>query len=184
MHDFSLSKVICLELLERFDNIAVALFAAEEVGCVGSRNADPEFFERVGYVVEFDCPGRGLVSYTSGGVRLFQNDGDFIKTALPVMCKTAFYTGIFRAKCPVFSKKSPNQPLRRRFYRLGQSLNGVGFGFHGGCQARAARTSAACSSGFTSGQIFLIRPSGPIRKVTRCVPMYRRPMNTFSPHTP
>ena len=64
--------LICLELLERFDNIAVALFAAEEVGCIGSRNADPEFFERVGYVIEFDCPGRGLVSYTSGGVRLFQ----------------------------------------------------------------------------------------------------------------
>jgi tripeptide aminopeptidase len=78
---------ICLELLERFDSIAVALFAAEEVGCVGSRNADPEFFERVGYVVEFDCPGRGLVSYTSGGVRLFQNDGDFITAALPVMCR-------------------------------------------------------------------------------------------------
>lgn len=78
---------ICLELLERFDNIAVALFAAEEVGCVGSRNADPEFFERVGYVIEFDCPGRGLVSYTSGGVRLFPNDGDFITAALPVMCR-------------------------------------------------------------------------------------------------
>lgn len=78
---------ICLELLERFDNIAVVLFAAEEVGCVGSRNADPQFFERVGYVIEFDCPGRGLVSYTSGGVRLFQNDSDFINAALPVMCR-------------------------------------------------------------------------------------------------
>ena len=78
---------ICLELLERFDNIAVALFAAEEVGCVGARNADPKFFERVGCVIEFDCPGRGLVSYTSGGMRLFQNDGEFITTALPVMCR-------------------------------------------------------------------------------------------------
>lgn len=78
---------ICLELLERFDNIAVVRFAAEEVGCVGSRNAAPDFFERVGYVIEFDCPGRGLVSYTSGGVRLFQNDSDFISTALPVMCR-------------------------------------------------------------------------------------------------
>ena len=78
---------ICLELLKRFDNIAVALFAAEEVGCVGARNADPQFFERVGCVIEFDCPGRGLVSYTSGGVRLFQNDGDFITTSLPVMCR-------------------------------------------------------------------------------------------------
>ena len=78
---------ICLELLERFDNIAVVFFAAEEVGCVGSRNAAPDFFKRVGCVIEFDCPGRGLVSYTSGGVRLFQNHGDFITTALPVMCR-------------------------------------------------------------------------------------------------
>ena len=78
---------ICLDLLERFDNIAVALFAAEEVGCVGSRNADPDFFKRVGYLIEFDCPGRGLISYTSGGVRLFQNHGDFITTALPIMCR-------------------------------------------------------------------------------------------------
>ena len=78
---------ICLELLERFDNIAVVLFAAEEVGCVGSRNADAKFFERIGSVIEFDCPGRGLVSYTSGGVRLFQNDGDFITAALPIMCR-------------------------------------------------------------------------------------------------
>ena len=78
---------ICLELLKRFDNIAVALFAAEEVGCVGARHADAKFFERVGCVIEFDCPGRGLVSYTSGGMRMFQNDGEFITTALPVMCR-------------------------------------------------------------------------------------------------
>ena len=77
-HSAKAGVFICLELLERFDNIAVALFAAEEAGCVGSRNADPKFFERVGCVIEFDCPGRGLVSYTSGGVRLFENGGDFI----------------------------------------------------------------------------------------------------------
>lgn len=48
----------------------------------------------------------------------------------------------------------------------------------------AARTSAACSSGFTNGQIFLILPSGPMRNVTRLVPMYFRPMKLFSPQTP
>ena len=76
---------ICLELLERFDDIAVALFAAEEIGCQGAYAADAAFFEKVGYVVEFDCPARGLLSYTSGGVRMFQNDGDFIQRALPVL---------------------------------------------------------------------------------------------------
>ena len=78
---------ICLELLERFENLAVALFSGEEVGCVGAQNARADFFEQVGYVLEFDAPASGLLSYTSGGVRLFQNDGEFIRVALPILEK-------------------------------------------------------------------------------------------------
>ena len=76
---------VCLELLEKFENIAVILFAGEEIGCVGAEHAPKAWFEDVGYVIEFDCPGQRLVSYTSNGVRLFSNDGEFIKTAGPVM---------------------------------------------------------------------------------------------------
>lgn len=76
---------ICLELLERFDDITVALFAAEEIGCVGASHAPADWFNDVGYVIEFDCPARGLLSYTSGGIRLFANDGEFIQTAAPVL---------------------------------------------------------------------------------------------------
>ena len=76
---------ICLELLERFDDIAVALFASEEIGCVGAHHAPATWFKGVGYVIELDCPGRGLVSYTSGGTRLFANEGEFISTAAPVL---------------------------------------------------------------------------------------------------
>jgi di/tripeptidase len=76
---------VCLELVERFDHIAVALFAAEEIGCMGAKHAPAAWFEDVGYVVEFDCPGRGLVSYTSSGTRLFANDGEFIQTAMPAL---------------------------------------------------------------------------------------------------
>ncbi len=76
---------ICLELLERFDSLAVVLFAAEEIGCQGAYAAEAKFFDQVGYVLEFDCPASGLVSYTSGGVRLFQNDGEFIQRAFPVL---------------------------------------------------------------------------------------------------
>ncbi len=76
---------VCLELLERFDDIAVALFAAEEVGCVGAHHAPAAWFKDVGYVMEFDGPGRGLVSYTSSGTRLFANDSAFIQTAAPVL---------------------------------------------------------------------------------------------------
>ena len=76
---------ICLELLQKFENIAVAFFASEEFACQGSRKADLSFFTKVGYMLEFDCPSRGLFSYTCGGRRLFENDGQFIKTALPVL---------------------------------------------------------------------------------------------------
>lgn len=76
---------ICLELLERFDDIAVALFAAEEIGCVGANHAPATWFDDVGYAIEFDAPGRGLVSYTSGSTRLFANDGEFIITAAPLL---------------------------------------------------------------------------------------------------
>jgi tripeptide aminopeptidase len=76
---------ICLELLERFDNMAVALFAQEEIGCVGAYHAPAAWFRDVGYVIEFDCPASGLVSYTSASVRLFGNDGAVIRTAKPVL---------------------------------------------------------------------------------------------------
>jgi len=75
--------MVCLEALERLDNVAVALFAYEEHGGVGASNSSPEFFERTGYVLEFDCPARNLFSYRNSGVRLFQNDGEFIQRALP-----------------------------------------------------------------------------------------------------
>jgi len=78
---------VALSLLERLESLAVCLFAAEEAGAVGARQACADFFHRVGYVIEFDCPGAGLVSYTSGGERLFRNDGDFLKTAWPVLEK-------------------------------------------------------------------------------------------------
>lgn len=76
---------VCLELLHRFDHIALMLFAGEEYGCYGARHADPDFFKKVGYVIEYDCPSRNMVSYTCSGVRLFENGGEFITRALPVL---------------------------------------------------------------------------------------------------
>ena len=69
---------ICLELLERFENMVVAFFASEETGCVGAYRAEPEFFRNVGCVIEFDSPGGGIVSHSAGGEQLFANDGQFI----------------------------------------------------------------------------------------------------------
>jgi len=78
---------ICLELLDRFPDIAVAFFAAEEIGCRGALSAHEKMFDDIGYVLEFDCPGHEMFSYTTSGVRLFDNDGQFIKTGFPVLSK-------------------------------------------------------------------------------------------------
>ena len=78
---------ICLELLDRFPNIAAAFFAAEEIGCRGAFSAEAKMFDSIGYVLEFDCPARDMFSYTSSGMRLFDNAGDFIKAGLPVLNK-------------------------------------------------------------------------------------------------
>ena len=76
---------ICLELLERSENLAVALFAAEEAAGAGAYRAEPEFFRKVGCVIEFDCPGGGMFSHSAGGEQLFANRGEFIQTLLPVL---------------------------------------------------------------------------------------------------
>ena len=74
-----------LRLLERFENIALVFFAMEETGHLGASKADADFFAKIGYMIEFDAPSRHLVSYTSGGVRLFDNKGEFIQRAWPVL---------------------------------------------------------------------------------------------------
>jgi len=78
---------VCLELLDRFDNIALALFSGEEVGMQGAQKADADFFSKIGYMIEFDCPSRNMVSYSCGGTRLFEDDAPFISQALPVLQK-------------------------------------------------------------------------------------------------
>src|SRR6266513_1593211 len=72
-------------------------------------------------------------------------------------------TGVGGKRCPIYERQ-PKRLIRQ--------------------DSNAARTSSICSSGFTFGQIFLMRPSGPIKNVTRCVPRYFRPMKLFSPQTP
>lgn len=76
---------VCLELLKSWPVLKVCFFAMEEVGCVGASKADPVFFADVGYFMEFDCPSKNMMSYTSSGCRLFDNDGPFINAALPVL---------------------------------------------------------------------------------------------------
>ena len=68
---------LCLEMLDTLDNVKVALFVSEEIGCVGSRQADPEFFKNVGYAIQYDSPKGNSMSLTLMGKKLFGEETDF-----------------------------------------------------------------------------------------------------------
>lgn len=70
----------CLELLKELPNVKAAFFVSEETGCHGSKNADPKFFENVGYGIQFDAPENWMVSEYCMGVKLFDRESDFFKS--------------------------------------------------------------------------------------------------------
>jgi putative aminopeptidase FrvX len=76
---------VCLELLNHFDNIKAAFFVSEEVGCLGSTLSDAEFFNNVGYALQFDAPGNNWVTYYCDGVKLFNKDSDFFDKVRPIL---------------------------------------------------------------------------------------------------
>ncbi len=67
----------CLSLLELVPNLKVAFFVSEEIGCVGSLQADKSFFENVGYAIQFDAPENWMVTQFCYGQTLFDDEGDF-----------------------------------------------------------------------------------------------------------
>ena len=69
---------ICLELLDKFDNIKAFFPVAEEIGCKGSKAADESFFTDVGYAIQFDSTENNTMSKTLLGVELYENGGEFI----------------------------------------------------------------------------------------------------------
>ena len=68
-----------MELLDKFDVIKAAFFVSEEVGCIGSKNANDLFFSNVGYVIEFDAPGDYMVTQYCFGVKLYDFESDFFR---------------------------------------------------------------------------------------------------------
>ena len=76
---------IALRVMESFPAIKGAFFVQEEPGCNGSRNADPKFFENVGYGVQFDGPEDNWISHTLMGRRVYSDE--FLEIAKPVLDK-------------------------------------------------------------------------------------------------
>lgn len=73
----------CLSLLEMVPNLKVAFFVSEEIGCVGSLQADKSFFENVGYAIQFDAPENWMVTQFCYGQTLFDDEGDFYQKCEP-----------------------------------------------------------------------------------------------------
>lgn len=76
---------ICLELIKDLDVCKAAFFVSEEIGCLGSSEADVEFFSDVTFACQYDAPGDHLITEICSGVRLYEKDGDFINYLKPVI---------------------------------------------------------------------------------------------------
>jgi len=64
----------CLDNLVREDNIKVAFFVDEEIGCVGSSACDMEFFKDVSFVLQADRQGYNDVVNNISGTKMFGSD--------------------------------------------------------------------------------------------------------------
>lgn len=75
----------CLTLLLELPVLKAAFFVSEEIGCIGSKAADPAFFENVGYAIQFDAPYDYMVTEVSSGVPLFDRRSQFFNKANNVL---------------------------------------------------------------------------------------------------
>lgn len=79
---------LCLEMLDTLENVKVAFFVSEEIGCLGSRYAvdnNPNFFLDVGYAIQYDSPKGNSMSMTLMGKDLFEKTSIFGKKVSPLI---------------------------------------------------------------------------------------------------
>jgi di/tripeptidase len=65
---------ICLEMLKEKECLKAAFFVSEEVGMLGSKEADPNFFKDVGYAIQFDAPTGNWFSIQCSGTKLWTEE--------------------------------------------------------------------------------------------------------------
>ncbi len=77
---------ICLEIIKKHTGpIKVAFFVSEEIGMLGSKDADPDFFQNIAYGLEFDAPFNDLITKRCSGLPLFDVDGEFGVQVLDIL---------------------------------------------------------------------------------------------------
>jgi len=62
---------LCLEMLLTRDVLKAAFFVSEEIGMLGSKEADSNFFKDIGYAIQFDAPTGDWFSVECSGVKLW-----------------------------------------------------------------------------------------------------------------
>ena len=67
----------CLTLLKELPYLKAAFFVSEETGCHGSKKAREEFFQNVGYAIQFDAPENWMITEKCFGQVLFDRESDF-----------------------------------------------------------------------------------------------------------
>jgi len=80
---------VCLSLLDDLPVLKAAFFVEEEIGMLGSKEAIPDFFEDVGYAIQFDAPSANWITEICSGVKIL--DEEFKKKVAPVL-KEGGYT--------------------------------------------------------------------------------------------
>ena len=72
--DDKLGVYISLQLMKKFDKIKAAFFVEEEVGMLGSKELDKDFFDDVAYVIGWDSPDIIRGAWKCSGTQLFSKD--------------------------------------------------------------------------------------------------------------
>lgn len=80
---------VCLSLMTKIDVIKGAFFVEEEIGMLGSKVSDDNFFKNVGYAIQFDAPSANWITEVCSGVRIFE---DFFKDMIKEVLSDNGYT--------------------------------------------------------------------------------------------
>lgn len=62
---------ICLSMFEHFEKLKACFFLCEELGCLGSKELDKDWFKDVGYCIGYDSPDLFRAAWSCSGVKLF-----------------------------------------------------------------------------------------------------------------
>lgn len=88
--DDKVGLFIALEMMREHDDVAVAFFRDEEVGCQGSYDADMTFFEQCNIVLQADRRGASDWVTSIGGITLASKT--FVKSINPILKRFGYKT--------------------------------------------------------------------------------------------